>query len=329
MESIKTILLFLLISTSISSAQKQNSKIYFPPNNGNWEKVKQQDSKWNLSALKGVIDYAENQNSSGLLILDNGRILVEEYWSEKKDLHFEDVASIQKSVISLLCGMAISKRLLDINSPVNRYIESGWSNSDVKNENEILVRHLLSMSSGLDKDLAFENSPGEHWSYNTKAYSRLIYILEAITKKSIINSTQEWLTKPIGIIDSKWRKRREQAANPYGFNANLKDLGRLGLLTLNHGFWGNENIINNTDYLKEAFHASQSMNVTYGYLFWLNTKFKYHSDCPDDMIIMRGARNTYVCIFPSKNIVIVRLGSKAAEEFEENFLDLIVESMPD
>ena len=329
MELIKNLLLLFLVSTSISCSQKQNSKIYFPPENGNWEKVKQQESKWNLSVLKGVIDYAENQNSSGLLILVNGKILVEEYWSEKKDLHFEDVASIQKSVISLLCGMAISKRLLDINSPVNKYIESGWSNSDVKNENEILVRHLLSMSSGLDKDLSFEYSPGEHWSYNTKAYSRLIYILEAITKKSIINLTQEWLTKPIGIIDSKWIKRGEQAANPYGFNANLRDLGRLGLLTLNHGFWENENIINNTNYLKEAFQASQSMNVKYGYLFWLNNEFKYHSNCPDDMIIMVGARNRYVYVFPGKNIVIVRLGSKAGEEFNEIFLDLIVESMPD
>jgi CubicO group peptidase (beta-lactamase class C family) len=324
-----TLLLLLLISTSISSAQKRDSEIYFPPNNGNWEKVKPQDSKWNLSALKGAIDYAENQNSSGLLILVNGKILVEEYWTEKKDLHFEDVASIQKSVISLLCGMAISKRLLDINAPVNKYIESGWSNSDVVNENKILVRHLLSMSSGLDSDLNFQYSPGEHWYYNTKAYSRLIYILEAITKKNIVDLTQEWLTKPIGIRDSKWIKRRENAVNPYGFNANLRDLGRLGLLTLNHGFWGNKNIIKNTEYLKEAFHASQSMNVNYGYLFRLNTEFKYHSNCPDDMIIMTGARNRYVYVFPSKNFVIVRLGNKAAEDFNEIFLDLIVESMPD
>ena len=208
------------------------------------------------------------------------------------------------------------------------YVNSGWSNSDIKDENKILVKHLLSMSSGLDRSLNFKYLPGERWSYNTKAYCRLIYILEAISKKNINDLTQEWLTEPIGIEDSKWIKRKEDANNPYGFRANLRDLGRLGLLTLNNGYWGNKNIIKNKNYLKEAFQASQSSNVKYGYLFWINTEFKYHSNCPDDMRIMYGLGDKYVYIFPNKDIVIVRLGNQAEKEFVEKFLDLMIESMP-
>ncbi|GAA4975469.1 serine hydrolase domain-containing protein [Algibacter aquimarinus] len=329
MNFIKTLQLILFIAISTTAfSQKQDPEIYLPSNNGNWEKAKQQESNWNAFALKELIGYAENQNSSGLLILANGKILVEEYWIEKKDLHFEDVASIQKSVISLLCGIAISQRILDINSSVNKYIKSGWSNSDLKNENKILVKHLLSMSSGLDESLNFKYLPGEKWSYNTTAYSRLITILETITAKDIKVLTQEWLTKPIGIKDSKWIKRQGNYDNPHGYKANLRDLGRLGLLILNNGYWDGENIIKNKDYLKEAFQPSQEMNKKYGYLFWLNTELKYHSDCPDDMIIMVGAGNRNVYVFPSTNVVVVRLGRRAEKGFHNKILDLIIESMP-
>jgi CubicO group peptidase (beta-lactamase class C family) len=324
---IQHLILFLLISTSIFS-QNQNSKDYFPSKNGKWEKIELSESGWNEPAIREVINYAGSQNSSGILILQNGKILIEEYWTENKDLHYEDVASIQKSIVSLLYGIAISKGLVDINSPVNKYLDSGWSNSDLKNENKILVKHLLSMSSGLDEDLNFKNSPAESWSYNTRAYSKLIDILETITNKKIKELTKEWLTKPIGIKDSEWIVRQGMGFNSYGFNANLRDLGRLGLLTLNNGYWKDKNIIKNTDYLTEAFQPSQKMNIKYGYLFWLNTEFKYHSECPDDMIIMVGALNRYVYIFPGKDIVIVRLGRNTEKDFNKKFLDLIVESMP-
>ena len=323
---ISHLIFFTVISTSIFS-QKQNSEIYFPPKKGNWDKVQFQESNWNEIVSKKLINYVESQNSSGLLVLVNGKILIEEYWTEKRDLHFEDVASIQKSVVSLLCGKAMSKGLLDINSPVNKYIDSGWSNSDIKNENAILVRHLLSMSSGLDKGLNFKHLPGVNWSYNTTAYSKLITILETLTKKEIKELTQEWLTKPIGINDSKWIKRQGNNDYPHGYKANLRDLGRLGLLILNNGYWEDENIINNSDYLKNAFQPSQKMNITYGYLFWLNKEFKYHGDCPDDMIIMVGAGNRYVYVFPSTDVVVVRLGRSAEKGFNKKILDLIIEPM--
>lgn len=321
-------LILLILIPAVCCGQKQNDACYFPPENGKWETTALSGSDWNESVLKNAIEYTKSQKSSGLLVLDNGKILVEDYWTSEKDMHTEDVKSIQKSVVSLLCGIAMSKGLLDIDDPVNKYLGQGWSNTSVEHENKILVKHLLSMSSGLDKDLYLEHQPGTHWKYNTSAYSKVIAVLEKITNKKINALTQEWLCSPTGMNNSKWVNRTHNNYNPYGFSTSLRDLGRLGLLTLNLGYWGDKNVISNVGYLKDALQSSQKMVVNYGYLFWLNTEKKFHTQCPESMIAMFGGGDKYVFVFPHENIVVVRLGERPEKDFRKKFLKLIIKSMP-
>ena len=166
-----------------------SSGLYFPPVKGVWETAPSNESGWDFAKLNTAMNYAGEQNSSGVVILYRGRILAEQYWKLKSveddgSLYkymlvettsdgraIEDVASVQKSVISFLAAIAREKGKLDIDRTVASYIGNGWSNASPKQEARITVRHLMSMTSGLNESLHYMHPAGTVWEYNTRAYN--------------------------------------------------------------------------------------------------------------------------------------------------------------
>ncbi len=323
----------------------ENKIAYFPPKNKEWATIPLEKKRWNKAKLGTALDYAKAQKSSGILIVKNGKILVETYWDISKSLEnplfkdfvpgktpdgrlIEDVASLQKSVVSLLVGIANGKGLLDLNASVSSILGEEWSNATKSQEGSITVTHLLNMTSGLDVDLNFAHPVGTHWQYNNMTYSQIIKILELITKKDINTLTKTWLGDQIGIQESYWGQRPERFPNRHGYMATHRDLARLGLLVLNKGFWQKKEVIQNAVYLKKALSPSQHLNRQYGYLYWLNTDKSSIPSGEADMICMRGALNRYVYIAPSLDLVVVRLGDEADRSFYEDFWALLVAAMP-
>ena len=161
---------------------------------------------------------------AGLVILHGGRILVEAYWDVPREdgsgyanmadapmpdgSVVEDVASVQKSVVSFLVGVARGQGLLNLEDSVSTHLGAGWSNTSLQHETAIQLRHLLSMTSGLATDLSYQQAPGEKWMYNTNAYSQLVPVLEAATGLSVDASISQWLTAPTGMTRSSWEPRR-------------------------------------------------------------------------------------------------------------------------
>ena len=124
---------FLLIILS-PKVLAQDKGLYFPPDQGTWEMVKSADVGWDQAKLQKALDYAGQHRSSGVVILHQGKILAEQYWdvvakkgrysqcvlSKNQAGHvIEDAASVQKSVASILVGIAQEKGLLRIDDPVN------------------------------------------------------------------------------------------------------------------------------------------------------------------------------------------------------------------
>src|SRR3546814_7291191 len=81
------------------------------------------------------------QKTTGFLVMRGGRTLAEENWPAPDDRMFaiflygkaadgalfEDVASQQKSFVSVLVGVAIDKGLIDVDKPVSDYLGVGRS----------------------------------------------------------------------------------------------------------------------------------------------------------------------------------------------------------
>lgn len=209
---------------------------------------------WNGAALHDLVAYLQAQRSTGLLIIDNDRIISEHNWplspeaatfaanfthgASRDGALIEDVASAQKSFIALLIAIAIDRRVLDIEQPVTAYLGVGWSRAGAEQERAIKVRHLLEMNSGLSEKLDLKDPVGAKFFYNTPAYALLKPVLQKASGKSLEAISREWLIGPAGLHDTSWAKRPAAFAdvgNPTGLATTPRDLAKLGQLVLDDG----------------------------------------------------------------------------------------------
>jgi len=341
MKTLSLLILNIALFVSCGHAIANSSDLYFPTVSSNWETISAERVDVNSQKLQKMIEYAKKQNSTGLIILYQGRILTEQYWNiklKKREPYqgfliditsdgrtIEDVASVQKSIISFIAGIAREQGKLDIDQTVSSYIGTGWSRASLTQENKITVRHLMSMSSGLTVRLDFQDPAGSVWKYNTRAYSKMVPILEAATGMSIARLTTDWLTKPIGMHESRWVSRKwlkdSHDANKIGFAASARDLAKFGQLILANGTWDGHAIIKKPKFLFEALKPSQDLNPNYGFLWWLNTKNKIPY-VPKDTVWALGHLSRFVMIIPSKRFVCVRIGNKTEKNFRRKFSKL-------
>jgi CubicO group peptidase (beta-lactamase class C family) len=287
------------------------------------------NSNWSSQMME------KKHNTSALVILHRGRIVAERCWDatdamiNQRHLYqdrllghddegrpIEDVSSVGKSVVAFLVAIARSRGLVDIDTPVSKYLKEGWSAAPPAWEQRIQVRHLLSMSSGLSTELRFETEAGTKWLYNTRAYTCLLEILTQASGMTPARYTNEWLTGPIGMADSKWQARPWVTPSPLGFGTSARDLARFGLLVLADGIWDKHQILGNADYLRESLRPSQEMNSSYGFLWWVNASGSFIPTAPKDLVAASGTGDRKLYIVPSFNLVVTRLG--ATGKFNED-----------
>lgn len=336
---------------------------YFPPAEGEWETIAPADVGWSAEGLADALAYAREQRSSGVLVALGGRILAESYWevlpAEDGSARYEntvaartedgrtieDVASVQKSVVSFLAGVARGKGLLDFDASVQEYLGSGWSEAPAADEAAITVRNLLSMTSGLDIASRFEVPAGQKWMYNTNVYSRLVPVLEAATGLDIATITSRWLTERIGMRESRWGERGwlapGQDANRIGFQTTARDLARFGLLMAAKGRWQGADVLGDPDYLPEALSPSQSFNEAYGLLWWLNGGTRKMAgtspevregplvaSAPADLYAAQGALGRKLYVVPSLDLVVTRLGDQPEAAFNDELWRRLLSAAP-
>ena len=184
----------------------------------------------------------------------------------------EDVASVQKSVLSFLAAMARDRGKLNIDEAVTDYLGEGWTQASPEQESRILVRHLMSMTSGLNERLEYMHPAGTVWAYMNRPYSMLVPVLAKATDMDIDQLTYAWLTSRVVMRESRWETRKwvrsQHAANPVGFMTSARDLARFGLLVLAGGTWNGQSLLKNPLYLHEALQPSQDLKKSYGLLWW-------------------------------------------------------------
>ena len=292
-----------------------------------------------------LFEYLIQNNTSSFLVSEKGKITVEKEFKVQKNLKpksfmffnllrhgfiegrsQEDVASIQKSIVSILIGLAQQKGLININESVTSYIGS-WTQLSREKESLIKVRNLLTMTSGVDVDFNYDAEPGLKWSYNTRAYSQLIYILEKTSGLSINELSSEWLFNELQMNETFWKERKKgrmgfsNDSAKYGLVTTAKDLLKFGEFILNGGEVGTNHVISDIDFFDDTFLKSQNMNEAYGYLWWLNNSQTHmtwekklssgnlFSHAPKEAILALGLGSRVLAIVPSEELVLVRLGS--------------------
>ncbi len=298
---------------------------------------------WNAAALEELAAYVQSQKTTGLLIIQDRKVIYEHNWALPADsaafaANFthgtdasgalqEDVASAQKSFIAILTAVAIDKKLLDISKPVSAYIGEGWSKVQAEQEKAITVRNLLEMNSGLTDALAFQAAAGEKFHYNTPAYAILKPVLEKASGKPLDELTKTWLTEPAGMTNTLWRQRPgafAKSGNPTGLYTTPRDMAKLGQLVLDHGKAANGKRVVSAAQLAALFERSAT-NPAYGRLWWLNgSSFTIRPAgarletalipaAPADLVAALGAQDRKIYVSASAKLIVVRTGQAASD----------------
>ncbi len=247
---------------------------YVPPRDDrDWEVVDPADLGWDLEALEDLADFCERQATDQLVVALDGRIVFERCWRGAQPSSMRDVGSVQKSLTSVLVGVLVERGVLALDEPVARWLGSGWTRASEEQEAAITLRHLLSMCSGLYDDFGFEAAPETVWYYNNNGYHQVRKIMERATGSSTQELSAELVFAPLGMTASAW-VLRPNMVDPSGWvlsglQTSARDLVRLGLMVQRGGRFGESVVLEPGGYLEAALETSQSLNPSYGLLWWL------------------------------------------------------------
>ncbi|WP_348811770.1 serine hydrolase domain-containing protein [Flavobacterium maritimum] len=308
-----------------------SEKLYFPPLSGTtWETKSITSLGWNQTAVQPLLDYLELKNSKSFIILVNGRIVIENYFNGHTASTNWYWASAGKTLTSTLTGIAQQEGILNINNKVSDYIGTGWTNMPLAKENLITNKHLLSMTSGIEDiangddvspaSLQYKADAGTRWAYHN-VYVKLQDVIAQASGQTWSNYFNAKLRNKIG-MNGTWT----QKDNNLVYASTSRSMARFGLLMYNKGKW-DTSVVLNEDYFNEAATTSQSINLGYGYLWWLNGKASYHlpqtqiqfngsliPTAPNDMFMALGKNDQKIYVIPSKKMVVIRMGEVANPE---------------
>jgi CubicO group peptidase (beta-lactamase class C family) len=325
----KYLSILLLLSTSFLACSKDEPSpgtvetMYFPSTTDTaWERKAIAGTGWNEAAIQPLKDYLVQKNTKSFMILVNGRIVMEEYFSGHTPSATWPWNSAGKTLVTTTTGIAQQEGLLTINNSATQYLGAGWTSAPLAKENLITIRHLLTMTSGLSDsselvikpNLTYMADAGTRWSYHN-VFQKLMDVVAAASNQSFETYFNAKLKNKLG-MDGFWNN----GAIFKVYHSNTRSMARFGLLALNKGKWNTEQVINQT-FFNESISTSQNINPSYGYLWWLNGKSTYMvpgaqtvfsgllvPNAPADMYAAMGASDQRIYVIPSKNMVVIRMG---------------------
>ncbi|MEY3411453.1 MAG: hypothetical protein RIQ70_139 [Bacteroidota bacterium] len=312
--------------------------------------ISTQYNKTNFS--KSLKTYHETEKSIAFVVLKNDSLVHEEYWSGYGENSLSNSFSMAKSVTSILVGIAIKEgKIKSVEQPIGDFLEE-FNQREFK---KIKIKHLLTMSSGLNWDESYMNpfsmtteayygndlwrlmlrlrvlhAPGKDFTYLSGDTQLLSFVLQKATGKTIGAYAQEKLWQPMGALNNaEWSLDKKNGTEKAFccMYSNAKDFARIGVLYLHDGNWKGKQLVD-SNYVKASLTPAQLIdsetgkpNDFYGFQWWLIPDYK-----GERIFYARGILGQMIVVIPSKNIVFVRLGNQKPEKVGNHYkstLDLL------
>ena len=220
---------------------------------------------WNQEQLEQAKAYYEQLESSSVLLIHKGMIIVDWGDSEKKfRCH-----SIRKSFLFSLIGIYENKGLIDVNKNLAE-LKIDDLEPLSSTEKQATILQMLKCRSGVYHPAAYETAsmaakrpkresytPGSFYYYNNWDFNTLSTIFEQETGKKIFKEFQTQIAQPLGmehfeLQDGRYLYDEEKSKHPaYPFVMSSKDIARYGLLYLKKGNWNGRQVIPSTWIEKE------------------------------------------------------------------------------
>ncbi|MGE6963803.1 serine hydrolase domain-containing protein [Bacillus thuringiensis] len=274
----------------------------------------------------------EYENMNGMLVVQKGDYIFENYYNGHGPNDAFHIASVTKTVISALIGICIDKGYI---KSVDQKVIEFFSEYNV-NSSEITVRHLLTMTAPhpfVDwqeplEELCMQrdwvqytlNRIGQGGEIGSFKYSSagahvLSAIITSVTGKSAREFANEYLFQPLGMseisnynmkafgFDDLFGKAVKGwihdpngiSTGGWGLTLTVRGIAKFGQLYLNKGIHNGKQILSKS-WIKESTEMNQNQ---YGYLWWLREEDGIFSYCA------MGDGGNMICCIPEKDLVIV------------------------
>lgn len=246
--------------------------------------------------------------------------------------------SVTKSVVSAVIGIAVGRgEFPDLDTPVLSFFEPGEVANVDDRKDRITLRHLLTMSAGLDwdenlpytdpdntftimalsKDWAqftidrpMAENPGEVFQYNSGATLILGQVFRLATGIDLEEYAVKHLFTPLGIDDYFWKRTPSGLVDTQeGLYVTSRDIAKIAYLFLKRGQWDGEQIVPG-EWVRVSVEPSLSVtddhSIQYGYKWWL-THYEYQGK---DLVAFAGSGfgGQYPIVLPELDIVLVFTG---------------------
>ena len=298
-------------------------------------------------------DLEEVPGAQSVVVAHRGQVVAEAYWTGSAST-LRHVRSVTKSVSSTLVGIAVDRGFVDdIDARMVDYLAPNLVPADAAKD-RILLRHLLTHTSGLEWEenrefAAWENSnnpvrfilnrplveePGSDFNYSTPGSHVVSAVLGEATGIGVEDFAEAYLFGPLGI--STWRWENDPQGRPFGghgLQLRTEDTAKLGILFLNRGRWSDRRVFA-ADWVRSAtavqYRGGSSWgpvdNVSYGLLWWIAAAGE------TDIFMALGWGGQFVVCVPTLDLVVAtnalyQVGAETADTQERAILTVIVEEL--
>jgi CubicO group peptidase (beta-lactamase class C family) len=287
-----------------------------------------------IKLMWGNVDEAVFKSITSVVVIKNGKLLIEEYFNGADRNSRHDPRSVGKSFASTMAGIAIHEKYLKSEDvPLKAiYDLKKFQNYSVLKDNTT-VRDLLTMSSVFDGNDDHSDSPGNEenmyptadwvkftldlpadtalakkpWHYFTAGVVLLGDIIHQKVPGGLEKYADEKLFKPLGITQYQWQHTPQNVANTAGgIQMNSLDFAKYGQLYKNRGVWNKKQVIPQA-WVDKTFTKHKSIpgrtDEYYGYLFW-NKKYMVDNKAYETFYCTGNGGNK-IFIFKDQPLVVV------------------------
>ena len=234
------------------------------------------------------------------------------------------MASVTKSIMTTLIGIAAGQGKIQLNQPMLSYFpDRTIANLDL-NKQHITVRNLAGMVNGFESgclvgddatlnlmrsnpdwiqatlDRKMVGEPGKNFCYDSPGMHLLSAILQETTGMTALEFAQQYLFGPLGIRDVIWELDPQGYTHGWGdIHLYPQDAAKIGYLFLNGGKWDGQQIVP-ADWVEQAIKPHVSAGAdSYGYGWWID----------DDSFAANGRGGQHIFVVPSLKAIVVTTGA--------------------
>lgn len=287
----------------------------------------------------------------GIIILHQGRVIYERYFSGMKGSDLHALMSVTKSFTGTLAATLVAEGLLDPSKTVAYYLpelaESGFGDATVREvmdmttaiaysedytnpEAEVwgfsaagnaMIPHPEGTPQGYRDYLATVKKSGTHgevFGYRTVNSDLLGWIVERVGGASLAEQLQSKIWSRMGMEQDAYYQvdATGTAFAGGGLNAALRDLARFGQMMLSEGRWHGEQIVPRQVIEDIRFGGDTAPFAASGYSDtlkgWCYRNMWWVTNNPNGAYMARGVHGQAIYIDPTAEMVIVRVASNPA-----------------